>query len=133
MKKESFRWLFPLFPAAVLVLGAIPKAVVMRFMRDPALGGEFLHYCSYYDLLPFGYGNMGPLLTMGLSAILTVISGWNAIRPNLLRQRYTVLIAGAAFVASLLNILFREMTVYGYSISALLLVMTLAQILYNRK
>lgn len=133
MKKRSIRWIFPVFPAAVMLLGAVPQSIVMRFMRDPALGGMYLHYCSYYDPITLSYGNMGPILTMALAAVLMVMTVWNSIRPNLPRQRYTALVAGVAAAASALNLLFREMTAYGWIISALLLSLTVLQTVYNHK
>ncbi len=55
------------------VIAEIPKyAIVMKFAAPP---GETPHtvMCSYFDLLPFGYGTMTPLITAVLSVALSVL------------------------------------------------------------
>lgn len=120
MKKAL--WFFPLLPLAVLLLGSLPRAVVMNFASYQ--GEPYQVYCSCYSTLPLGYGNWGPVLTMLLSAVLLVLSGWNALRPDGSRQRMTALIAFVAVLASLLNLLFQEMTLIGWGITGLLVLLT---------
>lgn len=71
------------FPAALLSLIAaialetLPNSFLMTFAAPPGSGVEaFYDECSYFDLLPMGYGNFAPMLTGVLScaaaALLTV-------------------------------------------------------------
>lgn len=112
------RWLLTLPPAAVLALGALPNSVVMHFARYQ--GDRYDQFYSFYSLMPLGYGNCGPMLTMVLSAILLLACLWNVIKPSRPRLRMTALLALVALLASLLNLLFQEMTPIGWIISLLL-------------
>lgn len=111
-------WLLALLPAAVLALGALPNSVVMRFANYQ--GEPYMRFYPYYSLMPLGYGNWGPMLTMVLSAVLLLACLWNAIKPSRPRQKLTALLALVALLASLLNLLFQEMTPIGWIISLLL-------------
>ncbi len=116
------RWFLPLLPAAVLALGALPNSVVMYFARYQ--GDRYEQFYSFYSLMPLGYGNWGPMLTMALSAVLLVACLWNAVKPSRPRERLTALLAFVALLASLLNLLFHEMTPIGWIISLLLALLT---------
>lgn len=115
-------WLLPLLPAAVLALGAVPDSVVMHFANYQ--GDPYEQFYSYFSLMPLGYGNWGPMLTMALSAVLLAVCIWNAVKPSRPRQRLTALLALVALMASLLNLLFQEMTAIGWIISLLLALLT---------
>lgn len=66
--KKAWKWCIPAVSVAVLILGAIPGSVVMRFIGDPATGSWFYSYVTYYSGINLGYGNIFPALTMLLSA-----------------------------------------------------------------
>ncbi len=111
-------WLLPLLPVAVLALGALPNSVSMRFANYQ--GEPYVRFYSFYSLMPLGYGNWGPMLTMALSSVLLAVCIWNAIKPSRPRLKLTALLALIALLASLLNLLFQEMTPIGWIISLLL-------------
>lgn len=131
--QSKMRWILPGLPIACLILGALPNSVVMHFDRSPEYGGSFESFYSYLSLMPLGYGNLGPMLTMALCVVLAVMCIWNAFRPDVVRQRYTALVALVALAASCMNLLFREMTGIGYTISAMLLILLSIQIVINHK
>lgn len=87
-----------LLACLAIVLEALPFGAVCRFARPE--GEPWRKTFSYFDPVPFGYANFGPLITAGLSCILLVgllFSVWK-------RKPYsgaTVLLAFAAFLASL--------------------------------
>lgn len=129
--QKAARWLFPVFPLLCMILGALPESIVMHFGAPPEIGGSHVFYCNYYDMMVLGYGNMGPILTMGLCLILIILCIINAKTDNRVSCSYASLVEAVAFLASLMNLLFREMTAIGYVISALLLIMTVLQVGYN--
>ena len=48
------------FPAISLILELLPYGAVCRFANPE--GESFRETFSYFDLVPFGYGNVGPFL-----------------------------------------------------------------------
>ena len=69
MKKRLF--LFPI-PILAVVLELLPGSVIMKFATVP--GALFLQYCSYFDMLPVGYANFGPMLTGCLTVVLILLA-----------------------------------------------------------
>ena len=114
MKKTTVGAL--LLPTIALLLELLPTGITMRFAAPP---GEppFLTKTSYFDLLPFGYGNIAPLLTAILTAAV-----WVLLVLYLVSRRATYWKAGKflsllAALLSLCPLLFAAYTVIGGLIS----------------
>ena len=69
---QIWRFIHPVIIAAALALEAAPWGAVCNFARPPEEGGTLRMTYSYFDLLPFGYANVGPLLTALLTCVLAV-------------------------------------------------------------
>ena len=54
-----------------IILEILPYGVVMLWANPE--GEPWRKTCSYFDLLPFGYANFGPLITAILTCILAII------------------------------------------------------------
>jgi len=130
---QTARRLSLAFMAAALILELLPFGVVMRFADGPE---KVVRYTvSYFNLLPFGYGNFFPLIT----AVLTTV-GFGGIfssvmwkgRPRL--QNAVFLCCVIAFACSLLPLLpFFGATLTGTLISLCILASVLFQAAANRK
>ncbi len=59
-------------PLVALILELLPWGVVLRFMSDPSLPSQVVK-TSYFDPLPFGYGNFAPMITAVLTCMLLAI------------------------------------------------------------
>lgn len=57
----------------IIVLELLPYGAVLRF-ASPDIAGGIRKSFSYFDLVPFGYANLGPLPTALLSVILLILS-----------------------------------------------------------
>lgn len=108
-----------LFLAGAFALEWLPNGIVMRWATPP---GEPAHvsYCAYFSLLPFGYGNVFPLLTAVATALL--LAFWLIL---LLRKKRS----GKLFVGGVLALLFSvapallglsTLTLTGWGITACL-------------
>ena len=62
-------------PIIALILEVLPYGAVLRFGRLTEDGsiGYFRKTYSYFDLLPFGYGNFAPLLTAAATCIILIL------------------------------------------------------------
>lgn len=120
-----------LFLAAAFALEWLPNGVQMRWAMPP---GEPVRvsYCAYFSLLPFGYGNVFPLLTAVTTALL-LVGGLAA----LLRKKKS----GRLFVGAVLALLFSvapallglsSLTLTGWGIAACLVVSLVLLSLGNR-
>ena len=72
----------PVLPLLALVLECLPVGVAMNFMGDPAVGDTFTEYVSFFSLLPVGYGNVFPLLTGVITAVLLIVAVINLCKPG---------------------------------------------------
>ena len=74
MKK---RLLYLILPIVTLVLEILPYGAVLNFMRpsitEGASAGRFKELYSYFDLMPFGYGNFAPLITAVITCIVLLL------------------------------------------------------------
>jgi hypothetical protein len=121
--KKIRKVLLVLIPVAVLILAALPNALVMHFHADPAVGGDRAIYCSYYESLPAGYGDLGPVVTVAMSVLLLILSGISREKqPGMYVYRF--LGAATAAVAALVPVFFDSMTVIGWLIFGLLAAQT---------
>ena len=114
MKKTTLGAL--LFPTIALLLEFLPIGITMRFAAPPG-EAPFLTKTSYFDLLPFGYGNITPLLTAILTAAV-----WLLLVLYLVSRRAACWKAGKilsllAALVSLCPLLFASYTVIGGLIS----------------
>ncbi len=118
--KKLLNWLAPFLCVAVLALGLHPQGVAMHFSADAAVGGDVTEYYRFLSLTPVQYGNWGPLLSCALAALLLVMTTLLAAKPERTLRRYCMLVAVAALAASLLSLLFGQMTPVGWAASAAL-------------
>lgn len=92
MKKKtaavlSFAALLP-----AIVLEALPYGVTMRFAKGP--GDTYLVFQSYFSLLPWGYGDLLPLLIAALTAASCLALGISLLTRG--KGKKTALILGTA-------------------------------------
>ena len=88
MKK---RLIYVIFPAIAVILELLPYGSVLNFGRQATDGsiGYFRETYSYFDLMPFGYGHFGCLITAIMTCILLVLGvlyffkGWKGLRNGL--------------------------------------------------
>ena len=61
-----------ILPVITMILEILPYGVVLNFGRPSQDGeiGYFREYYSYFDLMPYGYGNFCPLLTACLTCVI---------------------------------------------------------------
>lgn len=60
--------------AAAIVLEALPYGVVAIFATSPEVNETIIELYSYFDFLPYGYGNFAPLTTAILTVLLAVLT-----------------------------------------------------------
>lgn len=62
-------------PIITLILEVLPYGAVLRFGRLTEDGsiGYFRKTYSYFDLLPFGYGNFAPLLVAVATCVILIL------------------------------------------------------------
>ncbi len=65
--KKYLKYIYLIFPVLASILMLMPHAVEMNFSTGN--GEDLICYYSYYSTMPFGYGDIGPLLT----AVATII------------------------------------------------------------
>lgn len=114
-----------ILPLTALFLEFFPHGAVLNF-ADLGEDGTFHTVrvtCSYFDLLPFGYGNFGPLLTGLLTCVLLLLM----VLFFILQKRPLLKAAGAVLsvsvVASLMPLCFglSYFSVIGAAISLILI------------
>ena len=92
--KKLTNLLLWVFPAAAVVLTALPWCVKMRFASGP--GEYFFDYFSGFSLIPVGYAMWSPMIT-GICAIVLTVLGLIYSRkeqPRLLKVMMTIAIVG---------------------------------------
>lgn len=74
MKK---RLIYIILPVITLILEILPYGAVLNFARPSEDGeiGYFRETYSYFDLMPYGYGNFFPLITAILTCVVLVLLG----------------------------------------------------------
>lgn len=105
-----------------LVLEAVPFGAVLNFKTGE--GNTIRRVYSYFDLVPFGYANFGPLLTGIFTVLLLCLSLIALFRRAASLRRACAVIACIAAVCSLFPLLyggFRSYSVVGGLISATLI------------
>ncbi len=110
------RVLQTLLPAAALILAFLPWGVALSFMSDPSLPPQ-VTTTSYFDLLPFGYGNFAPLITAVLTCVLLVLMLVHLATGSRKLRRAGKILAWAAAVISVFPVVFSAYTLIGGLIS----------------
>ncbi|MCI8386880.1 MAG: hypothetical protein HFE63_00235 [Clostridiales bacterium] len=108
---------------AVVVLELLPYGAVCIFMPDPSL--KMRETYSYFNPVPFGYANFGPLITALLSCVLLVMWIYGAVfESEIYHFRGLAVITAMALFASLSPLFIdglRYYSIVGAFISLLLL------------
>ena len=112
----------PLLPLLALILECLPWGVAMTFMGDPAVGDSFTEYVSYFSLLPVGYGNVFPMLTGVITAVLLILAVIHLCKPGEKLQKWLDRLAKAALITNLAQLFFSSMTAVGWLVFCLLAV-----------
>lgn len=114
----------------ILVLEALPWSAVLNFANPE--GTPFHRTYSYFSMMPFGYGNVGPLITAVLTCALVLLEFWNFKKPV---GKVMAVVSCIAVVASVLPLLFgfEYMSVLGYCIWAGLVLNTCLLIVDHKK
>lgn len=97
LSARTARILSIVFLFIAFVLEWLPNGVQMRWAAPPGEPPHF-SYCAYFSLLPFGYGNVFPLLTAAMTAVLLAGALAALARKRPLGRR--------SFVGSVLALLF---------------------------
>lgn len=116
--KKLTNLLLWVFPAAAVVLTALPWCVKMRFASGP--GEYFFEYFSGFSLIPAGYAMWSPMVT-GICAIVLTVMGLIYSRkeqPRLLKWMMSIVIA--AVLMSVTPLAFGTMTIVGLLVAAAL-------------
>ncbi len=122
MKKRSFLLIFPVL---AILLGLIPQSVVMNFADYDAETGNvniIKKYFSYFDMTPFGYGDIFPLICAVLICIILLLA-----LIYMFTGRYALLnimsaTCIAAAIVSVLPVLLKSYTLIGLGITLLLVI-----------
>ena len=117
MKKNKILAL--IFPVLALILELLPNGVTMRFGAPP---GEppLITKTSYFDLLPMGYANFGPLVTAILTIVLLITLLLCMVKSYTKLWNTGKIISLIAAIISLIPILFSSYTIIGGAISVCL-------------
>ncbi len=116
-----------LLSAALLLIERLPKGIMMQFAGGPDGSDIYIEYCSYFDFLPFGYGDFFPLITAWLTVVITlVLLACRVWKKEKLREAALLLAYltfGASLVALFMCIRFARLTFIRVIIPALLLIL----------
>ncbi len=106
---------------ATLILEIIPYGAVCVFAPDPDTRVRKLF--SYFDPIPYGYANFGPLITAILTCVLLLLTVIFLFKASDGLKKAVMILAGIAFLISLTPILYgiEYYSVVGGAISVLLL------------
>ena len=90
-----------LLTAVLLLLERLPKGVMMRFSDGEQY---YIEYMSFFDMIPFGYGDFFPLISAVLTVMLgLVLLGCRLLGKEKLRE-IAVLTAYLAFFAAVTSL-----------------------------
>ena len=124
---KNKRWLYLLFPISALTLEMLPYGVALNFMLPSVTEGESAHrfreLYSYFDLMPFGYGNFAPLLTAVLTVVTAVLLVIYAVSGKTGLLRPIAVVSGIAVIVSLCPLL---LGIHFYSVVGGLITLSLA-------
>lgn len=122
--KRYLSWLIILTLAAVLVLACLPEGVEMHFMAPPEEDVPYyVSFAPYFSLLPYGYGNFGPLITAVLAAIAFVLSVIRLFCGSRKILSVVFILSIIAAVVSVTPMIFGSYTLIGGFITVMLAVL----------
>ena len=98
-------------PAAALIAEFLPWGVQMNFANPE--GPPFTELCSYFDLLPVGYGNLFPMLVSILTCILILDLSFYGVRGTRPPLIVGLVLSALAAVCSGFQLAFSPVTVIG--------------------
>ena len=112
--------LFIALPLIALILELLPYGVVLNFANPE--GEPWRRTYSYFSMMPFGYANIGPLITAILTCVLLALVVVYLFKPRKGLNTAILNVAGFATAASILPLMFGfdYITVIGVIITALL-------------
>ena len=110
----------PVLPLLALVLECLPVGVAMNFMGDPAVGDTFTEYVSFFSLLPVGYGNVFPLLTGVITAVLLIVAVVHLYKPGEKLQKWLDRLTKAALITNVAQLFFSSMTAVSWLVFCVL-------------
>ena len=106
------------FPVLTLILELLPWGVQMNFANPE--GPPHTVFCSYFDLLPFGYADFFPMLVAVLSCVLLLVLAFYGILGNRGPLIAGLIIACLALLFSLCQLLLFPVTVIGVFVTLFL-------------
>lgn len=101
MKK---RFLYLILPIITLILEILPYGAVCNFAN--ADGESLRKTYSYFNLIPFGYANVAPLITAVITCIVFVLVAFYCIKGNARTVLGAKILLLIAVVTSLCPLLF---------------------------
>ena len=112
--------LFVILPLVALIFELLPYGVVLNFANPE--GEPWRRTYSYFSMMPFGYANIGPLITAILTCVLLVLVVVYLFKPRKGLNTAILNVAGFATAASIMPLMFGfdYITVIGVIITALL-------------
>ncbi len=112
--------LFIALPLFALILELLPYGVVLNFANPE--GEPWRRTYSYFSMMPFGYANIGPLITAILTCVLLVLVVVYLFKPRKGLNTAILNVAGFATAASIMPLMFGfdYITVIGVIITVLL-------------
>lgn len=119
----------------IILLEILPSGAVLNFAKPPSEGGGTTRVTtSYFDLLPFGYANFGPLLTAVLSCASLILSIANFLTKNSRLLQLLFVCNIVAVVTSLMPLFLGTayFSVIGVCISVLLTVNAILIRIYKK-
>ena len=111
--------LLVVLPLVALTLELLPYGVVLNFANPD--GEPWRRTYSYFSMMPFGYANIGPLITAILTCVLLVLVVIYLFKPRKGLNSAILNVAGFATAASLMPLMFGfdYITVIGVIITLL--------------
>ena len=112
--------LFVILLLVALILELLPYGAVLNFANPE--GEPWRRTYSYFSMMPFGYANIGPLITAILTCVLLVLVVVYLFKPRKGLNTAILNVAGFATAASIMPLMFGfdYITVIGVIITALL-------------
>ena len=112
--------LFVILPLVALIFELLPYGVVLNFANPE--GEPWRRTYSYFSMMPFGYANIGPLITAILTCVLLVLVFVYLFKPRKGLNTAILNVAGFATAASIMPLMFGfdYITVIGVIITLLL-------------
>ena len=124
MKQKNL--IYVVLPMVAIVLELLPYGAVLNFARPAEDGtiGSFKELYSYFDLMPFGYANFGPLLTAILTCVLLVLGAILLFGKKDKMLKGIKWVSGVAIATSLMPLMFglSFFTIVGALISLVLII-----------